>query len=66
MDNRWEKPDFSEIEVNGECTAYAGAKTDWETKAGRVGATGQSHVALAGALRRGPGQATLTDNTADS
>jgi coenzyme PQQ precursor peptide PqqA len=33
MSSSWETPDFEEIDVGSECTAYAGAKTDGE-KAG--------------------------------
>ena len=34
MSSSWETPDFEEIDVGGECAAYAGAKTDGETAAG--------------------------------
>jgi coenzyme PQQ precursor peptide PqqA len=34
MSSSWETPDFEEIDVGGECTAYAGATTDGETTAG--------------------------------
>ena len=28
MQTEWIKPDFEEISVNGECTAYAGAEAE--------------------------------------
>jgi coenzyme PQQ precursor peptide PqqA len=34
MSSSWETPDFEEIDVGSECTAYAGATTDGETTAG--------------------------------
>ncbi|HEY7328568.1 MAG TPA: pyrroloquinoline quinone precursor peptide PqqA [Gemmataceae bacterium] len=33
MSDRWIKPDFQEIGVGGECTAYAGTKSACETQA---------------------------------
>jgi len=33
VSDRWLKPDFHEIGVNGECTAYAGTQAACETKA---------------------------------
>jgi coenzyme PQQ precursor peptide PqqA len=38
MSSIWETPDFEEIDVGGECTAYAGAKTDGETAGAGPGA----------------------------
>lgn len=33
MSDQWLKPDFQEIAVAGECTAYAGTQAASETKA---------------------------------
>jgi hypothetical protein len=33
VSDQWLKPDFQEIGVAGECTAYAGTQTACETKA---------------------------------
>jgi coenzyme PQQ precursor peptide PqqA len=38
MSSNWETPYFEEIDVGGECTAYAGAKTEGETAEAGSGA----------------------------
>jgi hypothetical protein len=65
MPNSWEKPDFQAIEVNGECTAYAGAKADWQTKAGGLGAPGQVPVAFVPAAHPWPGEGPQGEETPD-
>jgi hypothetical protein len=55
MQDRWEKPDFQCVEVNGECTAYAGAKTDWPANA-TGGAPATSVVVALAAGATAPGE----------
>jgi hypothetical protein len=56
MNDSWQKPDFEEVAVNGECTAYSGAvgRPDDGGGAGRVAAVAPP-AAPAGERVRAPG-----------
>jgi hypothetical protein len=65
MSKKWQRPDFQEIEVNGECTAYAGAKADWGTKVEGIEAPGQVPVGLLPTTCPCPGEAPQEEKTPD-
>jgi hypothetical protein len=51
MRHTWQKPDFEEISVSGECTAYSGAMTPWDRRQASAPANEPEPV---GSVRPGP------------
>jgi hypothetical protein len=47
MQNLWEKPEFREVSVNGECTAYSGSNREEELVSHCAGSARQCLAVLA-------------------